>query len=128
MGWRVGRAATGTISATGLYTPPATIPTPGTVTITAVGHGAAGLTSSIAESILNPVPVVTFGAGDGDDGGWRRAYTLDVLGTGFISGSVVQVAGATVPVTFVSSTEMQQHGDGYDCGGGDDGSGGGYKS
>ncbi len=103
-----GTASTGTISTTGLYTPPTTIPT-GTITVTAVGTAAANLTSSIVVSILNPIPVVTSAqATETTVGG--TSYTLVVLGSGFISGSVVQVAGVTVPMTLVSSTQMTSTG------------------
>ena len=103
-----GTAATGTISTTGLYTPPATIPT-GTISVTAVGTAAPSLTSSIVVSILNPIPVVTSAqATETTVGG--TSYTLDVVGSGFISGSVVTVAGATVPMTLVSSTELRSTG------------------
>jgi uncharacterized protein (DUF1800 family) len=37
-------------------------------------------------------------------------YSLDILGSGFLSTSTVQVANATVPVTFVSSTELRSTG------------------
>jgi uncharacterized protein (DUF1800 family) len=103
-----GTAATGTISTTGLYTPPTAIPS-GMITVTAVGTAAANMTSSIVVSILNPVPVVTSAqATETTVGG--TSYTLVVLGSGFISGSVVQVAGATVPMTLVSSTQLNSTG------------------
>jgi uncharacterized protein (DUF1800 family) len=35
------------------------------------------------------------------------AYLLDVIGTGFVSGTTLQVAGASVTTTFVSATELQ---------------------
>src|SRR4030081_1477223 len=54
-----GTSAPGTISATGLYTPPATIPTPNTLTITAVTQAMPVALASQTESILNPIPVVS---------------------------------------------------------------------
>ena len=45
-----------------------------------------------------------------------------------MSGSVVQVAGVTVPMTLVSSTQLNSIGDDYDCGWFDDGCGGGDQS
>jgi hypothetical protein len=103
-----GTAATGTISTAGLYTPPTAIPS-GTITVTAVGTAAPSLTSSIIVSILNPIPVVTSAqATETTVGG--TSYTLVVMGSGFISGSVVQVAGVTVPMTLVSSTQLNSTG------------------
>jgi hypothetical protein len=104
-----GSATVGTISATGLYTPPAAIPSPNTVTITAVSQTVPGLSGSAGEAILNPIPVVTSAQATETvaDG---TSYTLDILGSGFLSTSVVQVSGATVPSTLVSATELRSTG------------------
>src|SRR5207245_3738194 len=101
-----GSATVGTISAAGLYTPPAAIPSPNTVTITAVSQTVAGLSGSAAEAILNPIPVVTSAQATETAAG-TTSYTLDILGSGFISTSAVQVSGTAVPVTLVSSTELR---------------------
>jgi uncharacterized protein (DUF1800 family) len=104
-----GSSTVGTIFATGLYTPPTAIPSPNTVTITAVSTATTGLSGSAVEAILNPIPVVNSATATETTAG-ATTYTLDVLGTGFVSGSTMQVAGATVPVTFVSSTELRSTG------------------
>ncbi len=104
-----GSSATGTISATGLYTPPATIPSPNTLTITAVTQATPVALASLTESILNPIPVVSSAqATETVVGG--TSYSLDVMGTGFISTSQLQVGGVTVPSTLVSSTELRSTG------------------
>jgi len=101
-----GSSATGTISATGLYTPPATIPSPNTLTITAVTQATPVASASQTESILNPIPVVSSAqATQTVIGG--TSYSLDVMGTGFLSTSQLQVGGVTVPSTLVSSTELR---------------------
>jgi uncharacterized protein (DUF1800 family) len=100
-----GSSVTGTISATGLYTPPATIPSPNTLTITAVTQATPVATASLMESILNPLPVVT--TGSVTPGLSPTSFNLDLIGTGFLPSSQVQVAGGTVPATFVSSTELR---------------------
>ena len=100
-----GSSATGTISATGLYTPPATIPSPNTLTITAVTQATPVATASLTESILNPLPVVT--TGSATPGSSPTSFNLDLIGTGFLPSSQVQVAGNTVAATFVSSTELR---------------------
>jgi uncharacterized protein (DUF1800 family) len=100
-----GGAATGTISATGLYTAPATIPNPNTVTITAVTQATPAATASMTESILNPLPVVT--TGSATPGLSPTSFNLDLIGTGFVASSQVQVAGSTVTATFVSPTELR---------------------
>ena len=104
-----GSSTVGTISSTGLYTPPAAIPSPNTVTIAAVSTTSAGLSGSTAESILNPMPVVTTATATETSAG-ATTYTLDVVGTGFVSTSTMQVAGAAVPATLVSSTELKSSG------------------
>jgi hypothetical protein len=104
-----GSATVGTVSSSGLYTPPASVPSPNTVTITALSQAVASLSGSVSESILNPIPVVTSAqATETTSGG--TSYSLDILGTGFLSTSVVQVAGVTIPSTFVSSTEVRSTG------------------
>ncbi len=102
-GVAAGAAATGTISATGLYTPPAAIPNPNTVTITAVSQAAPTVSGTFTEAVLNPVPVVTSAAATGTG----TTYLLDVIGTGFVSGSQLQIAGAPVTTSFISPTELQ---------------------
>lgn len=101
-----GSSATGTISATGLYTPPARIPSPNTLTISAVTQATPVASASQVESILNPIPVVSSAqATQAALGG--TSYSLDVMGTGFLSTSQLQVGGVTVPSTLVSSTELR---------------------
>lgn len=100
-----GSTTTGTISATGLYTPPASIPSPNTVSITAVTQATPATTSTpITESILNPLPVVT--AGTAVQGLSVTSYNLTVTGTGFLPTSQIDIAGTAVTTTFVSSTQL----------------------
>lgn len=104
-----GSATTGTISTSGLYTPPATLPSPNTVTITAVSQTTAGLTASATETVLNPAPVVSSASAVETVAG-GTSYSVDVIGSGLLSTSVLQVAGVTVPATLVSSTELRSTG------------------
>jgi uncharacterized protein (DUF1800 family) len=104
-----GSTSVGTISSTGLYTPPATIPSPNTVTITAVSQTLTGVSGAATEAILNPVPMVSSATATETAAG-ATTYTVDVVGTGFVSTSTMTVAGANVPVTFVSGTELKSSG------------------
>ncbi len=97
-----GGAATGTVSATGLYTPPAAIPSPNTVTVTAVSQASASASGSLAESILNPVPTPSSATVSGPG----PAYTVTVTGSGFVSGAQVQVQGTAATTTAVSATQI----------------------
>ena len=100
-----GTVATGTISATGLYTPPAVIPTANIVTITAAVAATVPFQGSISASILNPIPVVT--SAQATQSAIGTMYVLDILGTGFLPASQVQVAGSMVTATYVTSTELR---------------------
>jgi len=105
-----GSSTTGNVSASGLYTPPTAIPTPNTVTITASTQATPVATSTpLMESILNPIPVVTSAQATETATG-ATSYLLDLIGTGFISTSQVQVGGVVVPVTLISSTELRSSG------------------
>ncbi|WP_263382186.1 DUF1800 domain-containing protein [Granulicella arctica] len=98
-----GAATIGTISGSGSYTPPAVLPNPNIVTITAVSQALTSAIGALSETVLNPLPVIgsvavmTTGS----------SSVLDVLGTGFVSGSSLQVMGVGVPTTFISGTELK---------------------
>jgi uncharacterized protein (DUF1800 family) len=100
-----GNATVGTISATGLYTPPALIPSPNTVTVKAVSTAAPSVSGSASEAILNPVPAVT--SAQVTQQYLATTGLLDVIGTNFVSGATLQAGGANQTTTFVSSTELQ---------------------
>jgi uncharacterized protein (DUF1800 family) len=100
-----GNSTVGLISTTGIYTPPAAIPSPNTVSVKAISVAAPTLAATASEAILNPIPTVSsaqvtqqFGANNG---------LLDVLGTNFVSGAVLQAGGTNMTTTLVSSTELQ---------------------
>ena len=108
--WKVdgvtgGSSADGTISATGLYTPPATIPSPNTVTISAVSQASPTVSGTLSEAVLNPIPVLTSALASESAPG--TSYLLDVRGTSFINGAQIQVAGASVTTSYISATELQ---------------------
>jgi uncharacterized protein (DUF1800 family) len=100
-----GSSAVGTISAAGLYTPPATIPATNPVTITAVSVAAPEVSGSSSELVWNPLPAVSSAVVAQNYG--ATSGLLTVMGTGFVSGSVVQAAGTNQTTTFVSATELQ---------------------
>jgi uncharacterized protein (DUF1800 family) len=100
-----GSATNGTISATGLYAPPAVIPTANTMTITAVSAASPSASGMASEVVLNPIPAVT--SATVTQNATTGAYLLDAIGTGFVTGSVLQTAGANVTTVFVSATELQ---------------------
>ena len=100
-----GSTGTGTITAAGLYTPPATLPSGNAVTITAVSQVSPTHSGSLTEAIWNPVPVLASAAATQTSG--AASYLIDVRGSGFVQGA--QIVAATIPAatTYVSATELQ---------------------
>ena len=99
-----GSSAVGTISSTGVYTPPASIPASNTVMVTAVSVASPSVSGSVQVSILNPVPSVTAATATLVSG---TNYSLVVAGTGFVNGAQIQVGGSSLSTTFVSATGLQ---------------------
>ena len=99
-----GAVASGTISAAGLYTAPAALPSGNAVTIGAIAQASASATSTYAEAVWNPAPVLT--TATATQTGTSSAYLLDVIGVGFVAGTQIQVGGTAVATTLKSATEV----------------------
>gem|GEM_PF-706509 len=100
-----GSSALGTVSSMGLYTAPASLPSPNPVTVTATSVASPGqsasamvtiVTSSGSLSSLNPIVSMQN----------TQSLTLAVNGSGFSSSSQVQFNGAAKPTTFVNSAQV----------------------
>ncbi len=100
-----GSAAAGTISTSGLYVAPASLPSPNPVTITATSQASPSSTASVQETILNPLPVLT--TATATPTGTSGALLLDVRGSGFIAASQIQLVSSAQTTQFLSSTELQ---------------------
>ncbi len=100
-----GSAALGTISATGLYTAPAAMPSQNPVTLSAISAASTAASGTLSEAIWNPVPAIT--SASPTQTGTSASFLVDVRGSGFVPSSAIQVAGASVSTTFVSATELQ---------------------
>lgn len=99
-----GSAELGTIDAAGLYTAPAQVPTPNTVTITATANGhPEAAPGSLTVAVLNPIPVLTSVAPTNPIEG---VTLITVQGSQFVYGAQILWNGAPVATTFVSSTEV----------------------
>jgi IPT/TIG domain len=98
-----GNATLGTISASGIYTAPASLPNPNTITVSAASAADSTASGTSAVTLWNATPTVgnvspaSFAAG---------AYTLNVTGTNFVNGAQVLFGGASATTTFVSSTQL----------------------
>jgi uncharacterized protein (TIGR03437 family) len=98
-----GSTAVGTISATGVYTAPADLPASAAVIVTAVSQADPAAEATVTVNLQNPLPVVGSVTPNPVNPG---NATITVTGTGFANGSVVFFAGAALPTTFVSDTQL----------------------
>jgi len=99
-----GNNSVGTITGSGVYTPPAAIPTVNPVTITAVSTLSTFASGSASITVLNPVPVVTSATAMLASG---TNYSLDVIGTSFAEGAQIEAGSVDLTTTFLSSTELE---------------------
>jgi uncharacterized protein (DUF1800 family) len=100
-----GSSAVGTISTSGLYTPPATIPATNPVTITAISVAAPTVNGTASETVWNPIPAVTNAVVSQNYGAATGLLTVD--GSGFVGGAEIEAAGAPLTTTVVSPTGLQ---------------------
>ena len=98
-----GSAATGTISPTGAYTAPNSVPVSNIVTVGAVSSADATASGSSTVTLQNPVPVLTGIAPTSVPAG---AFAITVNGSGFVSGAQVLLAGSPLATTFVSPMQL----------------------
>lgn len=99
-----GDSTNGTISTSGLYTPPATIPSTNPVTISAVSAASSSVSGTLSETIQNPVPVLSAATANSTG---TTSYLIDVTGSSFVSGATVQVGTTALTTTFISANELQ---------------------
>ena len=102
-----GNATIGTIDASGMYTAPASLPTPNTVTVTATSAADATKKANSAVKLQNPVPVLNSVAPTTIAAG---SFSLTLTGSGFVKNSTVTFAGQALTTTYVSATELQASG------------------
>ncbi len=98
-----GDATTGTISTSGMYSAPATLPNPNSVTIKAVSTSDSSLSATATVDVLNPIPAISGVQPSSINTG---AFSLTVTGSNFVSGAQVMLAGAALTTSFVSSTQL----------------------
>ena len=94
----------GTISAAGLYTPPAAVPVHTGITITATSKADTTKSATVAVTISNPIPAITSAT---LTAGYHSTFLVDAYGTGFMPISGLTYAGYGVATTYVSATHMQ---------------------
>jgi hypothetical protein len=102
-----GTAATGTISSTGVYTAPATLPSPNSVTIQAASAADSSAAGQSAVTLWNPTPVIASVSPMSVTAG---SLSIIITGSNFVNGAQVQLAGAALTTTFTSSTQLSATG------------------
>jgi uncharacterized protein (TIGR03437 family) len=102
-----GNSAVGTISATGVYTAPADLPSSAAVIVTAVSQAAPSALASVTVNLQNPLPVVTSVTPNPVNPG---NVTITVNGTGLAKGAIIYFAGAALPTVYVSDTQLTASG------------------
>ena len=112
VGWTIALPAgatgsPGTISAGGRYTPPAAIPSTGTVMVTATSIAAPAVSASATVTLLNPYPTV---ASTSPLNVAVGAFTLTINGSGFVTGAQALFGGVPLVTTFVSATRLTASG------------------
>ena len=98
-----GNATTGKISTSGLYTAPAALPTPNSVTIEATSASNKSLSGTTALSLENPIATVTAVSPTAVPIG---NFSLTITGTKFVNGAKVMFGGQSLTTKFVSATEL----------------------
>jgi uncharacterized protein (DUF1800 family) len=103
-----GDATRGVITDKGLYTAPATMPVAMTVTVGAVSHADATAKDTTVVTLENAAPAIMSLSPSNINTG--LAYTVQINGTAFLSGSKVKFDGVVVPSKFISSTNLEVSG------------------
>ncbi|HMD71657.1 MAG TPA: DUF1800 family protein, partial [Bryobacteraceae bacterium] len=95
----------GTVSSAGVYTAPAAPPVPNTVMVRAVDPANRRAAAFATVTVVNPAPTIASLSPNFINAG--LAYTVDIVGTGFLAASQVMWAGEAVSSTFVSATDIR---------------------
>jgi hypothetical protein len=94
----------GSLSSSGLYTAPATMPSNPRVIVTARSQADTSVAASYTFTIINPVPFVQYATG------WPlptdTTASLTIVGQHFVPGTTIYVNGKAVPTTFQSTTSV----------------------
>lgn len=99
-----GNAELGTVDSNGLYTAPAIVPVPNSVTITSVASNYPNYPpGSVTLAVWNPIPVLSTVTPSGFSEG---TTTVTVSGSSFVYGAQIMWNGAPIPTTMLSGTQL----------------------
>ncbi len=104
-GYAGGIGSTGPISTSGFYTPALAIFAGHSVTISAATVAKPASPASLSVKVLNPLPTITAGSVTQTMPG--TSFVLTVNGSGFVSGSQLQLVGVNIATALISSSELQ---------------------
>jgi hypothetical protein len=100
-----GTSATGPISASGTYSPASTQYAGHSVKISAATESEPSSSASLSTKVLNQLPTIRWGTATQTAPG--SSFLLEIRGSGFVSASQLQIAGANIARVLISSTEIQ---------------------
>jgi len=108
VGWSVALPAgatgsAGSVDTGGLFVPPSTMPSSGTVIVTVASNITPSVMASATVTILNPIPAVASVSPANIPLG---PSTVTINGSGFVQGATVTIGLVQLPATFVSSTTL----------------------
>jgi uncharacterized protein (DUF1800 family) len=98
-----GKGSAGSITNTGRYTPPGTLPSPNVVLVSAISAADPTVSAVATVTILNPFPSVASASPTNVAPG---AFILSVNGSGFVPGAQILFGGSPVPTNYVSATKV----------------------
>ena len=98
-----GNATVGRISTTGVYTAPAALPTPNSVSIEATSSSNPSLSGKSSIMLENPVPTVTTVSPAAVPVG---NFSVTITGSKFVNGAEVMFGGQALTTKFVSATQL----------------------
>jgi uncharacterized protein (DUF1800 family) len=98
-----GNATDGMISATGMYTAPATLPNPNSISIAATSSSDKSLSGKTTITLENPVPTVTAVSPTAVTVG---NFSITISGSKFVSGAKVMFGTQALTTKFISSTQL----------------------
>ena len=102
--WSVPGSGNGSVSTTGLYTPPAVLPANPVIKVRATSVANNTKFAEATVNLQNPIPTIAtiepteFNIGN---------YRLIVKGTKYVAGATIKLQGTAITTSFVSSTELQ---------------------
>lgn len=99
-----GNSANGTISLTGLYTPPAQLPAQNQIRVTATSAADSTASQSANVTLANPIAVISFVYPPTLVS--NAAFSISVIGSKFVSGGQVLLGTAQLTTAFVDSSHL----------------------